>query len=168
MSLRHLKKRISLAMPKLKRTVKRDIFQMCPKMTREERAISAMIRNLLSNQENRIIYSIRSKSIRIQTKDKKYVVSLTSSYIRINFVLISLNERIGNVLVDRVIDRMESDIANMDNDVMSDQKEFLSGMNDVFVKANVESAKRSQLIKNASSRNIESTLSRIMKEPINA
>lgn len=157
-----------MILPKLGRSIKRDVFQMCPKMTREEREISSMIRNLLSNPENKVIYSIRSKSIRIQTKDKKYVVSLTSSYIRINFVLISLNERIGNLLVDRVVDRMESDIANMDKEVMVDQKEFLTGMNEVFIKANIESAKRLELVKNASSRNIESTLSRIMKEPINA
>lgn len=167
MGLRHFKKRIGLAFPKFGRTIRRDIFQMYPKMTPGEREISAMIRNLLSNPDNRVIYSIKSKSVRIQTRDKKYVVSLSTDHIRINLVLIPLNERIGNVLVDRVIDRMESDIDIMDKDVMVDQKEFLSDLNEVFIKTNIESAKRFELVKNTSPKNMESTLSRILGDPIN-
>lgn len=167
MNSRHFKKRISLVIPKMSRKIRRDIFQMYSKMTREEREISAMIRNLLSNPENRIIYSIRSKSVRIQTRDKKYAVSLSSDHIRINFVSIPLNERIGNALVDRVIERMESDIDNIDSDAMMDQKEFLSGMNGVFIKTNTESIKRLQLVKDASSRNTESILTRILTDQIN-
>lgn len=167
MSLRHFKKRIGLVLPKFGRTLKRDIFQMHPKMTREEREISAMVRNLLSNPENRVAYSINGRSIRIQTKDKKYVVSLSSNHIRINFVTVSLNERVGTVLVDRVIKRIESDIAEMDREVMVDQKEFITGMNGVFIKNNVEFIKRSKLVKNAAAGNIESTLSRILKDSMN-
>jgi hypothetical protein len=167
MSLRHLKKRISLILPKFGRTVKRDILHMSSKMTREEREISAMVRNLLSNPENKVAYSLRERSIRIQTKDRKYVVSLSSNHIRINFVTVSLNERIGTVLVDRVIERIESDIEEMDRDVMADQKEFITGMNGVFIKNNIEFIKRSKLVKNASSRNIESTLSRILQDSMN-
>ena len=167
MSLRHLKKRIGLAIPKIRRTINRDIFQMYPKMTREEREISAIVRNLLSNPENRVAYSIRGRSIRIQTKDKKYVVSLSNNHIRINFVTVSLNERVGTVLVNRVIKRIESDIEEMDREVMTDQKEFITGMNGVFIKNNVEFIKRSKLVKNASTRNIESTLTRILKDSIN-
>jgi hypothetical protein len=167
MRLRHFKKRISLILPKAGRTLKRNILQMHPKMTREEREISAMIRNLLSNPENRVFYSLGERSIRIQTKDKKYVVSLNSNHIRINFVTVTLNERIGTVLVERVIERIESDIREMDRYVMMDQKEFITGMNGVFIKNNMEFTKRSKLVKNASSRNIESTLSRILHDSMN-
>lgn len=164
MNTRNLKKRISLILPKFGRSIRRDIFQLCPKMTSEERKISSMIHNLLSNPENRVIYSVKGKSIRIQTKDRKYVVSLTNSNIRINFVTVSINERIGSVLVDLVINRIESDIAEMDREVISDQKEFLCGMNEVFIKANSEFTKRSEAVKNASSKNIESALSRILRD----
>jgi hypothetical protein len=167
MKLRHLKKRIGLVLPKFGRTLKRNILQMHPKMTREEREISAMIRNLLSNPENKVAYSLRERSIRIQTKDKKYVISLNSNYMKINFVTVTLNERIGTVLVDRVIQRIESDIEEMDRDVMMDQKEFITGMNGVFIKNNIEFTKRSKLIKNASTRNIESTLSGILQDSMN-
>ena len=167
MDLRHFKKRIGLVLPLFSRTIKRDIFQMIPKMTREEREISVMIKNLLNNAENRVIYSTKSKSIRIQTRDKKYIISLTSNSIRINFVLIELNERIGNLLVDRVIDRMESDIDDMDNNVIEDRKKFLNDMNGIFIRGNTEFSKRSELVKNSSSKNIETTLSRILGDSIN-
>ena len=166
MSLRHVKKKISLILPKFGRTVKRDIFQMCPKMTREEREVSSMIRNLLNNPENRVVYSVIGKSIRIQTKDKKYVIALTSKQVRINFVTISINERIGNALVEKVVNRIESDIDMMDEEVISDQKEFLVGMNEVFVKNNTDFMKRSEIIKNASGKNLEGTLSKILKNSL--
>jgi hypothetical protein len=164
MDTRNLKKRIGLILPKIGRIFRRDVFQMCSKMSREEREISSMVNNLLINPENRVIYSIKGKTIRIQTRDKKYVVLLTSKFIRINFVTVSINERIGNALIDRVINRIESDIEDMDRDVMTDQKEFLTGINNVFIKTNLESTKRSELVKNASAGNIENTLSRILKD----
>jgi hypothetical protein len=162
MRFRHIKKRIGLIFPKFSRTVKRDILYISPKMNREEREITSIIRNLLSNPENNVVYSVNSKSIRIQTKDKKYVIALTNSQVRINFVTIPINERIGSQLFESVIDRMESEIAVMDNDVISDHKEFLSSMNSIFMKNNVEFVKRSAMVKNVSARNMDTKLSNIL------
>ena len=148
MSFRHIKKRIGLILPKFGRTVKRDILYLTPKMNRVEREITSIIRNLLSNPENKVVYSVNSKSIRIQTKDRKYVIALTSSQVRINFVNISINERIGSQLFKSVIDRIESEIEVMDNDVISDHKEFLSSMNGIFMKTNAEFNKRTAMVKN--------------------
>jgi len=167
MSFRHVKKRISLMLPKFGRTVKRDILYITPKMNREEREITSIIRNLLENPENRVVYSVNSKSIRIQTKDKKYLIALTNSQVRINFVNVTINERIGNRLFKSVIARIEDEIEAMDNDVVSDHKEFLSNMNGIFLRSNAEFAKRSSLVKKASSKNIETTLSRILHDSVN-
>jgi hypothetical protein len=167
MSFRHVKKRISLILPKFGRTVKRDILYITPKMNREERQIKSIIKNLLENPENKIIYSINSKTIRIQTKDKKYVIALTNRQVRINFVNITINERIGSQLFEIVIARIESEIEAMDNDVVSDHKKFLSNMNDIFLRSNIEFVKRSSLVKKASSKNIETALSRILQDSVN-
>jgi hypothetical protein len=136
-------------------------------MTREEREIASIVRNLLANPENNVIYSVNSKSIRIQTKDKKYVIALTNRQVRINFVNIPINERIGDKLFKSVIARIEAEIEVMDNDVISDHKKFLSSMNGIFVKSNAEFAKRSSLVKKASAGNIESTLSKILHDSVN-
>lgn len=164
MSFRHIKKRIGLILPKFSRTIKRDVLYISTKMNREEREITSIIRNLLSNPENKVVYSVNSKSIRIQTKDKKYVIALTSGQVRINFVNISINERIGSKLFKNVISRIEDEISVMDNDVASDHKEFLRSMNGIFMKSNAEFSKRSEAVKNASQKNIESALSRILKD----
>ena len=164
MSFRHIKKRIGLILPKFSRTIKRDVLYISPKMNREEREITSIIRNLLSNPENKVVYSVNSKSIRIQTKDKKYVIALTSGQVRINFVNISINERIGSKLFKNVISRIEDEISVMDNDVASDHKEFLRSMNGIFMKSNAEFSKGSEAVKNASQKNIESALSRILKD----
>jgi dTDP-glucose pyrophosphorylase len=167
MSFRHVKKRIGLILPKFGRTVKRDILYISPKMNREEREITSIIRNLLSNSENKVVYSVNSKSIRIQTKDKKYVIALTSSQVRINFVNISINERIGGQLFKSVINRIEAEIEVMDNDVISDHKEFLSNMNGIFMKSNAEFTKRTAIVKNVSARNMDSKLSNILINSVN-
>lgn len=167
MSFRHIKKRISLILPKFGRTIKRDILYITPKMNREEREITSIVKNLLENPENKVVYSVNSKSIRIQTKDKKYVIALTNSQVKINFVNITINERIGGKLFKSVIARIENEIEVMDNDVISDHKEFLSSMNGVFVRSNAEFIKRASLVKKASSRNIESTLSKILENSMN-
>lgn len=167
MSFRHIKKRIGLILPKFGRTVKRDILYLTPKMNRVEREITSIIRNLLSNPENKVVYSVNSKSIRIQTKDRKYVIALTSSQVRINFVNITINERIGSHLFKSVIDRIESEIEVMDNDVISDHKEFLSSMNGIFMKTNAEFSKRTQIVKNVSARNMDAKLSNILINSVN-
>ena len=167
MSFRHIKKRIGLILPKFGRTVKRDILYITPKMNRVEREITSIIRNLLSNPENKVVYSVNSKSIRIQTKDRKYVIALTSSQVRINFVNISINERIGSQLFKSVIDRIESEIEVMDNDVISDHKEFLSSMNGIFMKTNAEFNKRTAMVKNVSARNMDAKLSNILINSVN-
>jgi hypothetical protein len=167
MSFRHIKKRIGLILPKFGRTVKRDILYLTPKMNRVEREITSIIRNLLSNPENKVVYSVNSKSIRIQTKDRKYVIALTSSQVRINFVNITINERIGSHLFKSVIDRIESEIEVMDNDVISDHKEFLSSMNGIFMKTNAEFNKRTAMVKNVSERNMDAKLSNILINSVN-
>ncbi len=167
MSFRHIKKRISLILPKFGRTVKRDILYITPKLTREEREITSIIRNLLINPENKVVYSVNSKSIRIQTRDKKYVISLTSSQVRINFVNIKINERVGGKLFKSVIDRIEDEVEEMDRGVISENAGFLSTMNSIFVRNNEEFSKRSSLVKKASSKNIENTLTRILQNSIN-
>jgi tRNA(Ile)-lysidine synthase TilS/MesJ len=164
MSFRHIRRRIGLILPKFGRGIKRNIFCISPKMNREEREITSIIRNLLENPENKVVYSVNSKSIRIQTKDKKYVIALTAGWVRINFVDISINERIGSKLFKNVISRIENEISVMDNDVASDHKEFLRRMNGIFMKSNAEFSKRSEAVKNASQKNIESALSRILKD----
>lgn len=167
MSFRHVKKRIGLILPKFSRTVKRDILYISPKMNREEREITSIIRNLLSNPENKVVYSVNSKSIRIQTKDRKYVIALTSSQVRINFVTININERIGGQLFNSVINRIEGEIEVMDNDVISDHKEFLSSMNGIFMKTNAEFNKKTEMVKNASVRNVDAKLSNILINSLN-
>jgi hypothetical protein len=167
MSFRHIKRRIGLILPKFGRSIKRDILYISPKMNREEREITSIIRNLLSNPENKVVYSVNSKSIRIQTKDKKYVIALTGSQVRINFVSISINERIGSKLFKSVINRIEDEISVMDNDVISDHKEFLSSMNGVFMRSNAEFNKRTQMVKNISSRNMDAKISNILINSFN-
>jgi len=156
-----------LILPKFGRTVKRDILYITPKLTREEREITSIIRNLLINPENKVVYSVNSKSIRIQTRDKKYVISLTSSQVRINFVNIKINERVGGKLFKSVIDRIEDEVEEMDRGVISENAGFLSTMNSIFVRNNEEFSKRSSLVKKASSKNIENTLTRILQNSIN-
>jgi hypothetical protein len=55
----------------------------------------------------------------------------------------------------------------MDNDVASDHKEFLRRMNGIFMKSNVEFAKRTEMVKNVSPKNMDVKLSNILINSVN-
>jgi hypothetical protein len=162
MNIRLFKKRTKLILPMVGRFIKRDVFHMDSKMTREEREILSIIRKLLENPETKVIFSPNSGSVRLQTRDKKYVVSAESKCIKVNYTEVQVGEKVGKFIMSLILHRIESEVVSMDRDILAERKDFLHEVNNSMSRINLDFYKKIEIIKNSHSEIATSEISKII------
>ena len=148
-------RKLKLFLPKIIRSSRRVLFITDMKHTGEERLIKSIVCNFLSNPDCKVIYSPLKKSVRIQTRDKKHTISVSTNFIYINDSHFSIRDLFGSHLLEKCIGRIESDIQIMDSFINSERSNFLKEIKNSSVRAIHEYERRIEILEKSSSDNME-------------
>jgi len=136
------KRKIKVEISKFFRKLRFGILSMREEKNAQDRLIVKIVRSLLDDKETRVVHSPNSNKTYIRTKDKKITVIFDIYTIRITnhkfFFTGTLKDGIGQDMTDLAKARIEREMNVIDQDVITNEKEFLLNVYDTFVSPKIE------------------------------
>ena len=134
-------------------------------VTKKERTLRKIIRGVLQDPENRVLYSPESYRIFAHNKTKTYIISFDDREIRITnhkfFSSFSVNPEFGRILIREAYDRIENDLRELESESVCNEDFFL---NEVCDNLTDTSTKKSKVQENFIPENSEKYFQELMKE----
>ena len=141
MTLRTIKNIVLLKLYKLSRIIKGGSYNRT-KLSKKERTLKKIIKEILENPESRIYYSPESYRIFTHNKEKTYIISFDGREVRItnhrSFSKFDVNPEFGKKLIRSAFERIESDMGKLESEAVSNEDIFLDGVYDNFKNPNLE------------------------------
>jgi hypothetical protein len=135
MILRNIKNKVLLRSYKLYRLFKNGHYNRT-KLSKKERTLKKILKEILENQDSRIYYSPESYRIFTHNKEKTYIISFDGREVRItnhkSFSRFDIHPDFGKSIVRDAFIRIESDMKKLEREAVSNEDLFLDGVYDNF------------------------------------
>ena len=111
---------------KINRGIARGVSLTSNKKTYQERSVLRIVRSITEDPDGIVRYSPRSKKLYLVPKNGAEIISLDRANIIIDARKISLSHNFGDLLFEMCIDRIESDLKTMDDEINKKEKMFFA------------------------------------------
>ncbi len=137
MILRTIKNKFLLRFYKLSRFFKKGHYNKT-KLSKKERTLKKILKEILENPDSRIYYSPESYRIFTHNKEKTYIISFDDREVRItnhkSFSRFDIHPDFGKTIIRDAFVRIESDMQKLESEAVSNEDLFLDGVYDNFKK----------------------------------
>lgn len=136
------KRKFKVGISKFFRKLRFGILSMKEDKNAQDRMTVKIIRSLLDDKEVRVVHSPNSNKTYIHTRDRKIIVIFDLYTIRITnhkfFFTGTLKDGIGQDMADLAKARIEREMNIIEQEVTTNEKDFLLNVYDTFVSPKIE------------------------------